>query len=194
MSEDDPSSRIAELFQGMDRAYCRVAAEVGLSCEGCDGIRCCTVDLRMFTSAEMDYLRAGLDRLEPHVRDAVQDRCRSMVESKLRDPDGEEYRNMVCVLNLDGRCALYDYRPMICRLAGLPHFAVRPDGSLLESGGCERFRVQIENLDPSLRIDRTGFYNSMAALELETVQKTRKRTNPQTISETLHPDNIRSSH
>ncbi|MBI5569253.1 MAG: hypothetical protein HY914_04840 [Desulfomonile tiedjei] len=184
-TEEELIPRLVELYHRMDDAYSAVAEKVGLTCEGCDGVKCCTVDLTLHTFMEMHYLRRGFDSLNDAAQLAILDRCRTILKAKQQDPWGEAYRESVCALNLHGSCILYAHRPMICRLAGLPHFFVRPDGSQKHSGGCTTFQNKIDTLHPELEIDRTDFYRGMAELEMEASLQRGQRTSPRTIAETL---------
>jgi hypothetical protein len=177
--------RLVELYQRIDGIYVEFAGKVGLTCQGCNGVRCCTVDLTLHTSIEMHYLRRGFSSLEPLIRGEVLERCLSIISAKHDDPWGDPYRNAVCALNLDGKCLLYHHRPMICRLAGLPHFMVRPDGSRIESGGCSHYQLDISPSHPDARLDRTDFYRAMAEFEIQVMRHTGRRTAPLTVAETL---------
>ncbi len=185
VSWDELMPRLQKLYMEMDAAYRQVAGQAGFSCRGCDGTRCCTVDLTLHTSVEMLDLRRGMAMLGADRRSAVAQRCASVLEAKRLDPAGESYRNSVCVVSSDGLCALYEYRPMICRLAGISYFADRPDGKRLEGPGCSRYEAQIRPLHPDLRIDRTLFYRTLAEIEINVVRLTGQRTQPKTIAETL---------
>jgi hypothetical protein len=70
----------------------------------------------------------------------------------------------MCPLNDEQRCILYAYRPMICRLHGIPHQLRRPDGQRQVGPGCGDFDRQCANSDPKL-LDRTPLYIDLAALE-----------------------------
>jgi hypothetical protein len=50
---------------------------------------------------------------------------------------------------------------MICRLHGVPYRLKMPDGSLREGPGCSRLGARTDQG----RLDRTPFYQEMAALE-----------------------------
>jgi len=177
--------RLRELYRLMDAAYTAVAEEVGFSCEGCDGVACCTVDVTLHTFAEMLYLRRGFNTLDMSRQLEVLGRARAIVKAKEDDPSGDFYRNAVCAVNFDGQCSLYEYRPMICRLAGIRHVFAKPDSSTVESVGCPRFETEIGPAHPDVILDRTGFYRKMAEIELAVVHILGKRTNPRTISEAL---------
>jgi hypothetical protein len=184
--------RLHELYEQMDAAYSSIANEVGFSCDDCDGVTCCTVDVTLHTFAEMFDLRRGFNALETSRQLEILGRCGEMVRAKEDDPLGDAYRNAVCVLNFDGRCGLYHHRPMICRLAGIPYFMSRPDGKVVDSGGCVRFIDDILPEHPDLRLERTDFYRKMARIEIEVVRALGKRTASRTVAETLgleDPDN-----
>ncbi len=191
LSGDELIPRLIELYQQIDGAYQAIAETIGLTCEGCDGVRCCTVDLTLHTFIEMHYLRRGFNTLDPAMQREVLARCRAMISAKEDDPYGEAYRGAVCALNYYGKCILYQHRPMICRLAGIPHFIVRPDGKRIESGGCTQYTEQISQSQQDVRLDRTEYYRTMASLEMEVVRNSGRRTAPRTIAESLgtaHPE------
>jgi Fe-S-cluster containining protein len=176
--------RLVELYRRMDEAYSFAAAAGGFSCRGCDGAKCCTVDLILHTLVERLYLRRGFDALDPRTRERILARSRQMVLQKQLDPHGEGYRNMVCVLNEEGRCTLYEYRPMICRLAGIAHTFTRPDGQSISGDGCFVFEREIRSRYPDLAIDRTPFYSGIAELESDALTCLRRsRQKPCTIAE-----------
>jgi len=133
----------------------------------------------------MLYLRRGFNALDISRQLEILGRCRGIIKAKEEDALGDEYRNAVCALNFEGLCILYDRRPMICRLAGIPHFIIRPDGKITESGGCIRYHREIQTDRPNIRIDRTDFYHQMAAIEIEVVRALGRRTASRTVAETL---------
>ncbi len=177
--------RLTELYRLMDSAYGEVSGRIGFSCEGCDGVKCCTVDLILHTSVEMLYLRWGFNTLDVSRQLEVLGRCREIIKAKEDDAFGDEYRNAVCALNFEGLCILYEHRPMICRLAGIPHIIARPDGTTTESGGCIRYQQEIQPHKQNLRLDRTDFYRQVAGIEIEIVRAIGKRTASRTVAETL---------
>jgi hypothetical protein len=183
-SGDELIPRLSELNAAIDDTYSGMSSDVGFTCGGCDGVKCCTVDLSLHTYIEMLYLRRGFKTLDQSVQEEVLERSRAIVEAKNTDPCGA-YRDCVCALNADGLCVLYQYRPMICRLAGIPHYIQRPDGRLLKSGGCERYKTDIQEKFPHLALDRTGFYRQLAEIEIEIVRARGARTKTKTVAETL---------
>jgi len=159
-------SRLASLFREMDRAYAAIADRYGFQCNGCAD-NCCLTRFHHHTLAEYLYLAQGLRTLEPVLRQAVRQQaltvCAVMTDA---DRDGERLR-ILCPLNRDGRCGLYAYRPMICRLHGLPHELHRPAEPVIEQPGCDAFFSQCRKSGKTTYIpfDRTPFYRQMALLE-----------------------------
>lgn len=169
----------------MDDAYVGASRQAGFSCDGCDGIKCCTVDLTVHTFAEMLYLRRGFSDLDEDLRLVIKQRLDEILKAKSEDPFGESYRNAVCALNFDGKCILYDHRPMICRLAGIPHVINKPNSTQVRSVGCSRFENYIKPNFPDVCVDRTMFYREMAQLELSVIQELGRRTQSLTVAEIL---------
>lgn len=184
-SSDELIPRLEELYRRMDRAYVAIADSVGFSCKECDGERCCTVDLTLHTSVEKQYLKKGLKTLDLSRQREILARCDAMLAAKEEDPYGDAYRNAVCVLNFNGLCILYRYRPMICRVAGIPHSILKPDGKIISREGCSRYQTLIQPAHPELKMDRTEFYREMAAIEISVIRTSGRRTVPGTIAETL---------
>lgn len=180
--------RLEELYRDIDVAYSAHAQAVGFSCYGCDGAKCCTVDLILHTHTEKLYLRRGFDALESEAQASVRAACRSIIEAKEHDPHGNEYRSSVCALNADGLCMLYEFRPMICRLAGIPHSFVRPDGKPVLGPGCPRYKEDKGSPEETGRLDRTNFYQRLAEIEIEMFRKIRSRAVPETVAEVLSND------
>ncbi len=177
--------RIRLLYQQIDSVYAAAAEKIGLSCEGCNGVICCSVDLTLHTFIEISYLRFGFRMLEPSLQSEILTKSRWIVDAKLEAPYGAGYRNAVCALNFAGACTLYEHRPMICRLAGIPHVFTRPDGSEAQSGGCKKFEETLRGQNSEAKIDRSAFYREMAAMEIEAVRARGRRTEKLTIAEIL---------
>ena len=86
-------------------AFFDAARERGadLQCaEGC--VACCHV--------ELSVCRVEADRIREHVR--ASEARDVLAERASKDTDGE------CVMLVDGRCAIYSARPLVCRTQGLP--------------------------------------------------------------------------
>lgn len=158
MTLDVHLDRLKEIYAAMDRAYQDLADFYEFDCSGCRQ-NCCHTYFFHYTHAEYFYLLKGVGTLNGRLRDEAVRRARRMCEPDARS----EY---LCPLNLDGRCILYPYRTMICRLHGLPYEWRWPDGRVEVGPGCDRFEHQrAERSQPYRRLDRTTSYTDLAHLE-----------------------------
>ena len=154
-------AKVAELYAEMDAAYDQTAAAYGFNCRGCSD-NCCQTRFYHHTHVETAYLISGYEGLEAGRRELIHDRVVAVVSAQKALSSGTDY--LMCPANFDGWCVLYVYRPMICRMHGLPH-EVRFPGKPPKFGpGCGEFeRLCGENT--YVPFDRTPFYVKMAALE-----------------------------
>ena len=181
----DFAPRLKKLYQEMDATYSAASNLSDFNCNGCDGTKCCTVDLIIHTSIEMSYMKQGLLTLDQAIKFKIKNRSLQIVRFKQSNPFGSDYRNSICAANFGGRCIIYEHRPMICRLAGIPHFIEKPDQTRISGPGCPRFETVSLASNPELKIDRTPFYRLLAVMEIETIKKYGKRTQSLTIAEIL---------
>ena len=152
--------KLKTIYDSMDRAYEEAAAFYGFACRGCED-NCCTTYFFHYTVAEYLYLLQGFWALEERTKKGIGERAMNMCDPSKRD-------NYLCPLNLCGRCLLYPYRTMICRLHGLPFEVVRPNGQKDEGPGCPKFENERTPAAlPYRRIERTPFYTDLANLERE---------------------------
>jgi hypothetical protein len=150
-------ARLQALNAAMDAAYDRVAESYGFTCNGCAD-NCCWSRFHHHTLIEYIALQTGLAGLTPDRRAGVIARARQAVLPPTN-------RRRPCPLLEDDRCLLYRHRPMICRLHGIPHRLMRPDGAVREGDGCAAFH---DHCGPATRrLDRTPFYGQLAVLEKE---------------------------
>jgi uncharacterized protein len=116
-AQPSPRARLFELFAKVDAFFGRAAARF----PGADGITChagcadCCRRRFSVTAVEAEVISEGLASLPSAAREALARRARS------GDPG-------TCpALEDDGRCAVYAFRPVICRTHGLPiRFAAEP--------------------------------------------------------------------
>jgi Fe-S-cluster containining protein len=154
--------RIASLYAEMDREYSRIAGSVGsFSCTGCTD-NCCTQRFYHYTLAEYLYLMEGVKKAGRQTQELIFRRARVVAGSYEHEADAGKIFKLNCPVNQDGLCMLYEWRPMICRLHGLPHRFTMPDGNLREGGGCHKFPPGAA--EP---MDRTPFYTRLAEIEKE---------------------------
>lgn len=155
--------KLEGLYLRMGREYEAVAGPLGLTCRGCRV--CCESFFRHHTWLEWAHLRMGLDRLEQGKRREFEGRAAAY----LRLADGAlgrgEMPRLLCPLNENGLCGLYEFRPMICRLHGVPTSTVRPDGRVQAFPGCDRAQDLAAGREGLPVLNRTELYRVLAALE-----------------------------
>lgn len=153
----------------MDLKYKEAADYYGFDCKGCED-NCCFTRFFHHTLLEYLYIMEGygtLDRAKQvEVKRRALEVCRKTDEAVEK---GIPVRVM-CPLNFDGLCLMYDYRPMICRLHGIPHELQRPGQSTMYGLGCDTFNKQCQEKE-LFKFDRTPFYIEMAELEKELRQE-----------------------
>ena len=165
--------RLERLFEEMDNAYASIAGQYGFQCTGCTD-NCCLTRFYHHTLIEYLHLMEGLHTLEAVAQEKINTRVQVVCEQmSAADCSGEPMRIM-CPLNSGGRCRLYAYRPMICRLHGIPHELQSPGGSISRMPGCDAFFDQCRSGGKSdyICFDRTPLYRRMALLEKEMRQET----------------------
>ena len=152
----------------MDQKYQEAAEYYGFNCKGCED-NCCLTRFYHYTLIEYLYIKEGFHCLENKKQVEVKQRslavCRKTDEA---DKKGRPVQQM-CPVNFGSLCVLYPYRPMICRLHGIPHELQRPDQGILNSPGCGTFALKCHG-KKRFKFDRTPFYMQMAALEKEMKQ------------------------
>jgi len=159
--------KIRTLYSSMDRSCAEAAAHYGFECSGCDD-NCCEERFYHYTLAEHIYLMDGVGYLEEEMRREIFARAEEVIQIyRLHDSKGI-IRRVMCPLNFDGLCLLYEYRPMICRLHGIPHIIKKPEQPEQKGPGCHKFNeVVMPDKISSFEFDRTGFYSEMASIEIE---------------------------
>jgi hypothetical protein len=153
----------------MEDAYDRIAGEIGLSCQGCPD-NCCNSYFQHHTYIEWAYLWEGIaSRPDEEQRDCLHKAMEYVEKSRVLLAQGKKPRIM-CPLNDNGLCRLYEYRLMICRMHGVPNSFVRPDGKKMSFPGCFRCQELCSHMGKVPVLDRTGFYQELAFLEMECIR------------------------
>ena len=148
--------KLEQLFAKMDDAYDTAAKENGFVCNGCDE-SCCKTLFYHHTFLEFFYVAQGLHKLDAAARNEIFQRAGRYVMAQSDAAVNRNFRKM-CPLNREGRCQLYAYRPMICRLHGIPYTLSNREGP-----GCDPFYQSTVKIAPHL--DRTALYRELALLE-----------------------------
>lgn len=157
--------RLAAIYTKMDAKYNEAADYYGFCCGGCEE-NCCFTRFYHHTFVEYLYILEGLEKLgigsQAEIREKALLVCRQTAEL---ERSGQPVR-LLCPLNYEGLCALYSYRPMICRLHGIPHELTIPGRERVLSPGCGEFISRCGEKE-YVNFDRTPFYAEMAGLEKE---------------------------
>ena len=160
--------RLKIIYSAMDKQYQQAADYYNFHCRGCNE-SCCFTRFYHYTLLEYLYIMEGYQTLVNEQKVQVKNRalevCRKTREA---NEEGAPVR-LMCPLNVNNLCLIYTYRPMICRLHGIPHILRRPGQEVLYSEGCNVFTKQCQGKE-RLEFDRTPFYISMAELEKELKQ------------------------
>jgi Fe-S-cluster containining protein len=159
----DHLDELDRLFERMDRAYLQVADRYGFVCNGCEQ-NCCLTLFYHHTILEYLFIKSGYQTLAPAEQAALRRRAGQVLAVYDRAGTGQQKVREMCPLNREGRCRLYRYRPMICRLHGVPHQLCKPGGMALPGPGCAEFEKR-HGRQVAVRFDRTPFYIQLADLE-----------------------------
>lgn len=156
--------RMRALYETMDALYDEVSKSYDISCQGC-AENCCTQRFFHHTFAEELYLQHGLQHMPADLVQQIMQRAEQVIAAYDEEVRQGAITPIMCPANVEGLCAIYPYRPMICRMHGMPLTLTRPDGETATAGGCTPFDRLFPN--PSARIDRTTPYTTLAQIEAD---------------------------
>lgn len=149
--------RLSRIYADMDRAYRQTADFYNFECHGCDD-NCCRSLFYHHTLIECLYLAKGALELPCHLNEDVIRRAKILLDKDQRG---------MCPLNAEEKCLIYAFRPMICRLHGLPHQIALADRPPTQNPGCVEFDRLCAS-QPGHLLDRTPHYLALAGLEQDT--------------------------
>jgi len=147
----------------MDDAYDKTCSQYDFTCNGCED-NCCRSLFFHHTFVEKAYLLHGFKKMAPDWKKTVLQRAQLYTQKTVAPDKTAKSRKLMCPLNKNGRCTLYPYRPMICRLHGLPHELFKPGAPPLKGPGCDAGQFDTKIYIP---FDRTLFYREMAQVEMD---------------------------
>lgn len=145
----------------MDTTWNRVASEYSFQCNGCED-NCCKSLFFHYTHIEKAYLLHGFKGLKKNRQAAILSRAQNYCDITFNQPGAIQSHKIYCPLNENDLCLLYRFRPMICRLHGLPHELNRPGFDPVKSPGCHAGLFDDKQY---ITFDRTPFYQEMAQIE-----------------------------
>jgi len=157
--------RLRDIFSAMDRDYNRATEYYQFQCDGCTD-NCCLTRFYHHTYLEFFYLRWGFEKLDSRKKGAILSKAEEVCRDTARADEKEMPVRLMCPLNYDSLCTLYPFRPMICRMHGIPHELQKPGQKVIQRPGCSTFDDRCSH-KPYYKFDRTPFYLAMAKLENE---------------------------
>ena len=162
------SRELAAIYADLQSGYDELAAEIGLTCQGCPD-NCCDSYFLHHTYCEWAYLWQGLRELEEEQRATIVERAETYVEESRAQLARHERPQIMCPLNMDGLCSLYQHRMLVCRMHGIPATMTRPDGQSMRFPGCFRCQEVVKERyagpDDAPAMDRTPLFQRMVAVE-----------------------------
>jgi len=162
------SREISEIYQTMQEGYDTIAAEITLACSDCSD-NCCDSWFQHHTYSEWAFLWEGLSRLEKSVLERIRERAKEYIRISSDELASRRRPQVMCPLNEDGLCILYQHRMLVCRMHGIPATMTRPDGQSMRFPGCFRCQEIVagkypdENAAPAM--DRTPLFRRLVAVE-----------------------------
>lgn len=114
---DKHLARLAEIYKAIDNLYDAAMKHYSFSCEGCAD-NCCATKFYHHTNIEELYLAEGLKKLDEDKKKEILSRAEDVVKIHNSSPDDVR---VMCPLNENGLCIVYEHRPMICRIHGVPY-------------------------------------------------------------------------
>ncbi|WP_457551610.1 hypothetical protein [Desulfobacula sp.] len=170
------------LYIAMDKTWNKIAQEYHFKCNGCED-NCCTSLFFHHTYIEKAYFYHGFNKLAQNRKKIIKDRAAIYIKKTLSGNLRINNLKIICPVNEDGQCLLYLYRPMICRLHGLPHELSRPGLESVRQPGCN---AGLFDAKPYIKFDRIPFYQQMAQIEIKFRQDFNKTDKiKQTIAQML---------
>ncbi|TDI35281.1 MAG: YkgJ family cysteine cluster protein [Acidobacteria bacterium] len=157
--EKDPLARLAGLADSVDETFASIQTRQGacMQCRaGCTD--CCRARLTI-THVEAAFFRRGLARLPEAERKDLAQRTR------------DKTRDMCPALDPEGRCQLYDSRPLICRSFGVPlrrrREVVLVNPIVIDACDLNFVDVPLETLPAEDVLDQTSLDTELAAINAE---------------------------
>ena len=157
---------LTQLYNDMDNDWGRVADLYDFQCTGCTD-NCCLSLFFHHTYVEAAFIKHGIKMLSKEEQKKIinnaQNYCTQTFGAGVNGTAPPVSQKSPCPLLLNGQCRLYEFRPMICRMHGLPHELHRPGHGILKGPGCKAGQFERH---PYIPFDRTPFYSRMAGIEL----------------------------
>ncbi|MDP2849050.1 MAG: YkgJ family cysteine cluster protein [Humidesulfovibrio sp.] len=181
--------RLRELYTRMDQAYAASASAIGLTCQGCKD-SCCESLFRHHTYVEWTDLALGFAALPAPRQAEIRAQAADYLRIHQNALPGMRPR-VPCPASVESEgalvCGIYEHRPMVCRLHGVPNVLMRSGGQQSAFPGCDRAQDLAKTCEPAL-LDRTPLLSELARLEMDLLGRERMGKLPRvdlTIAEML---------
>lgn len=166
---------LEDIYERLQQEYEKVAGELNFSCSGCPD-NCCDSYFLHHTYAEWAHLWLGFRQLDPKRQQTLIARAQSYLEQCERDLANGQRPQVMCPLNEEGLCALYQHRLLVCRTHGVPATMIRPDGQTLRFPGCFRCQEIVDTRSKQEQpphVERTQLLRKLVLLENEFLENKR---------------------
>jgi len=166
---------LEDIYEKLQQEYEKVAGELNFSCSGCPD-NCCDSYFLHHTYAEWAHLWLGFRQLDPKRQQTLIARAQSYLEQCERDLANGQRPQVMCPLNEEGLCALYQHRLLVCRTHGVPATMIRPDGQTLRFPGCFRCQEIVDTRSKQEQpphVERTQLLRKLVLLENEFLENKR---------------------
>ena len=166
---------LEDIYNKLQQEYERVAEALDFTCTGCPD-NCCDSYFQHHTYAEWAHLWLGIRQLEPQRQQELMARAKTYLEQCEQALAAGQRPQIMCPLNDNGRCAVYQHRLLVCRTHGVPATLTRPDGRTFHFPGCFRCQEIVDNRDKKelpAPVERTLLLKKLALLENELLDNKR---------------------
>ncbi len=164
----EQTEELADIYQAMQEQYDCVAEEITLTCRNCPD-NCCDSWFFHHTYSEWAYLWQGIRLLDEHAIARLAEQAEEYSRRSEEQMAVGERPCVMCPLNDNGLCSLYQHRLLVCRMHGIPAILTRPDGRSMRFPGCFRCQEIVQEKygreEDAPVMDRTRLFGRLAALE-----------------------------
>ena len=157
--------KLRSIYADMDREYSKAADHYGFNCHACED-NCCRTRFYHHTHIEYLFIQEGVKTLGRKRQLEVQSSALKICNQSTELNKNRRPVRLMCPLNIENLCILYAYRPMICRLHGIPHELRKSANNPTYGPGCRSFDRRCAGKS-YIAFDRTPIYLKLAALENE---------------------------
>ncbi len=167
--------QLQNIYQKLEQVYEKVARKLNFSCVDCPD-NCCDSYFLHHTYAEWAFLWLGFSKLEFVKQREVLQKSENYIEQCDVAKESGERPQVMCPLNQEGLCVLYEYRLLVCRTHGVPATLTRPDGQELHFPGCFHCQELVQKRYGDVKppyVERTPLLRKLVWLEDELLDNRR---------------------